>query len=87
MDWFSPDADKTYIAWGGIAIGIIVVIGLMILHSGDKEKDLLSGEHIMAMIAMPSLMLTYAVGHKAGQAAKENEMNKTQKGGDPDADT
>ena len=87
MDWFSPDADKTYIAWGGIAIGIIVVIGLMILHNADKEKDLLSPEHIMGIITMPTLMLTYAVGHKDGRNSKENEINRKEKGDDPDADT
>ena len=80
MNWFSAEADKTYIALGGIVIGIIVVVGLMILHNNDAQKDLLSGEHIMAIIGMPSLMLTYAVGHKHGQASKENEYNKKDKG-------
>lgn len=81
MNWFSQEADKTYIAWGGLIIGLIVVVGLFILHNADDQKDLLSGEHIMAIIGMPTLILTYAVGHKHGQESKENGNTK----GDPDA--
>ena len=84
MNWYSKEADKTYIALGGLIIGLIVVVGLFILHNADDQKDLLSGEHIMAIIGMPTLILTYAVGHKHGQESKEN--GNTKKEGDaPDA--
>ena len=82
MAWYSKEADKTYIALGGLIIGVIVVVGLFILHSRDAQKDLLSGEHIMAIIGMPTLILTYAVGHKHGQESKENNDNKNK--GDTD---
>ena len=42
MAWYSKEADKTYIAWGGLIIALFVVVGLMVLHNADKEKDLLS---------------------------------------------
>ena len=71
MSWFSKEADKTYIAIGGLIIGLIVVVGLFVLHNADKQKDLLSGEHIMAIIGMPTLILTYAVGHKHGVDSKD----------------
>ena len=80
MDWFSKEADKTYIAVGGLIVAIVVLVGLMMLHNADAEKDLLSPEHIMGMIAMPTVILAYAVGHKDGQ------NSKTKKEGDaPDA--
>ena len=82
MTWYSQDADKTYVALGGLIIGVIVVIGLMVLHNADKEKDLLSPEHIMGMITLPTIILSYAVGHKHGQESKANEKNK---GDSPDA--
>ena len=81
MNWISPEADKTYIAIGGILIAIIVLIGLMMLHNADKEKDLLSPEHIMGMIAMPTVVLAYAVGHKDGRNSQA-----LKKGGNPDAE-
>ena len=80
MSWFSSEADKTYIAIGGIVIAVFVVVGLFILHNADTQKDLLSGEHIMAIIGMPTLMLTYAVGHKDGRNSKENEYKEKDKG-------
>ena len=46
-------------AWGGLLIGIIVIVGLMYLHNLDTEKDLLSAEHIMAMIGVPLTILSY----------------------------
>ena len=87
MDWFSKEADKTYIAWGGLLIGIIVVLGLFLLHSADAEGDLLSGEHIMAIIGMPTLILTYAVGHKDGVKSKELEYEKEKNGDGSDKKT
>lgn len=86
MNWFSQEADKTYIAIGGLVIGIIVVVGLMLLHHADTQKDLLSGEHIMAIIGMPSLILTYAVGHKHGQASANHKSKKTEKDAEVDDD-
>ena len=79
MDWFSKDADKTYIAWGGLVIALVVLIGLMMLHNADAEKDLLSPEHIMGMIAMPTTILAYVVGHKDGQNSKENKEGTDEK--------
>ena len=81
MSWYSKEADKTYIAWGGLIIALFVVVGLMVLHNADKEKDLLSPEHIMGMIAMPTVILSYAVGHKDGR----NSVEKENKGDEPDA--
>lgn len=71
MRWYSKDADKTYLALGGLVIAVIVVIGLMVLHSRDLQNDLLSPEHIMAIIGLPTVILSYAVGHKHGQESKE----------------
>ena len=76
MAWYSKEADKTYIAIGGLIVAVIVLVGLMMLHNADKEKDLLSPEHIMGMIAMPTVILAYAVGHKDGQ----NSVNGRTKG-------
>lgn len=82
MNWFSPEADKTYIAVGGIIIAIIVLVGLMILHNIDREQDLLSPEHIMGMIAMPTVVLAYAVGHKNGR----NSVDDKHKGDNADVE-
>ena len=73
MSWFSKEADMTYLAIGGLIIAGIVVIGLMILHNLDTEKDLLSPEHIMAIIGLPTVILSYAVGKKHGEAAGKKE--------------
>ena len=71
MAWYSKEADKTYVAIGGLIIGLVIVVGLMILHNADKQKDLLSPEHIMGMITLPTIILSYAVGHKHGVDSKD----------------
>lgn len=76
MSWYSQDADKTYVAIGGLIIGLVVVIGLMILHNADDKKDLLSPEHIMGMITLPTIILSYAVGHKHGRESRESKEQK-----------
>ena len=82
MKWVSEDADKTYTAIGGLILAVVVVIGLMLLHNADTEKDLLSPEHIMGMIAMPTVILSYAIGVKNGRKSAEKEG----KGGETDAE-
>ena len=72
MSVFSKEADMTYMAWGGIAIAIIVIVGLMYLHNSDTEKDLLSPEHIMALIGVPLTILSYVAGKKHGESTSNN---------------
>ena len=75
MSVFSKEADMTYMAWGGLLIGIIVIVGLMYLHNLDTEKDLLSAEHIMAMIGVPLTILSYVAGKKHGESTSNNDKN------------
>ena len=77
MSIFSREADMTYLAWGGLLIALVVVIGLMILHNADTEKDLLSPEHIMAIIGLPTVILSYAVGKKVGEATANGKKENT----------
>ena len=76
MSWFSKEADQTYLALGGLIIAVVVIVGMMILHNLDQEKDLLSPEHIMAIIGLPGLILSYAVGNKHGKETARNNDNK-----------
>lgn len=73
---WSDDFDRSIIAIFGGCLGIIVVIGLFILHEIDDQNDLLSPEHIMAIIGIPGLFVMYALGHKNGQA-RERKKNDT----------
>lgn len=75
MNWYSKEADNTYGVWGGLIIGIVVVVGLMLLHNADTEKDFLSPEHVMGLIAMPTVIMSYFVGKKHGEinGKRDNE--------------
>ena len=74
MSWFSKDADQTYLALGGLFIACVIVVGLMWLH--NAEGDLLSPEHIMALIGMPLTILSYAVGKKVGEMTANGNNKK-----------
>lgn len=67
MNFFSKDADHTYLALGGLVVAALVVVGLMLLHHMDDGRDLLSAEHIMAIISLPTVILSYAVGKNQGE--------------------
>ena len=77
MSLTSRDADDTYLVWGGIIIAIVVIIGLFALHYTTPDKSLLSPEIVMAMIAIPSAMFSYAMGKKKNNESNGNG-NKTQ---------
>ena len=43
MNWYSKEADKTYIALGGLIIGLIVVVGLFCPTQRRRSKRLAFG--------------------------------------------
>ena len=63
----NKDLDTTLMALTALLLGLVVPIGLMILHIRNPENSLLSPEIIMAMIQMPGLFASYALGKKAAQ--------------------
>ena len=63
------DLDTTLMAITAMILSFIVTIGLFILHVvSDSEKSLLSPEIVMALIQLPGLFCSYALGKKAGQS-------------------
>ena len=70
---WSDDFDRSVIAISAGVLGFVVVVGLLILHAIDAQNDLLSPEHIMAMIALPGGFVMYALGHKNGQAIERRK--------------
>ena len=63
------DLDTTLMAITAMVLSFIVTIGLFVIHViGKEEKSLLSPEIVMALIQLPGLFASYALGKKAGQA-------------------
>lgn len=63
----NKDLDTTLMAITALIVGVIVPIGLMVLHHLDKENDLLSPEIVMALIQLPGIFAAYALGKRMGQ--------------------
>ena len=74
MRWFSKEADNTYLILGGIALAVVVIIGLFVLHAMNAEKSLLSPEIVMAIVGIPAAMFSYAMGKRSGE---QNENGKS----------
>ena len=63
----NKDLDTTLMAVTALLLSLIVMIGLMVLHIRNPENSLLSPEIVMALIQMPGLFASYALGKKAAQ--------------------
>ena len=63
----NKDLDTTLMALTAFLLGIIVTVGLMVLHVMNPENSLLSPEICMALIQSPGLFASYALGKQKGQ--------------------
>lgn len=61
------DLDTTLMAIAALILGVIVPIGLFILHFLTPERSLLSPEIVMALIGLPGIFASYALGKKVAQ--------------------
>ena len=75
MRWFSKEADNTYLILGGITLGVLIVVGLFTLHAMSPAETMLSPEIIMAIVGIPAVMFSYAMGKRQGES--NGNGNKT----------
>ena len=64
----NAELDSTLLVMGGLFIAILVVVCIFALHFKDTTNTLLSPEILMALIMMPSTLISFAMGKKSGRA-------------------
>ena len=64
----NAELDSTLLVMGGLFIAILVVVCIFSLHFKDTTNTLLSPEILMALIMMPSTLISFAMGKKSGRA-------------------
>ena len=66
-DWSNREFDTTLLIFIGGFIAILVVVGCFLLHFLSEDNSLLSPEILMALIMMPSTIISYAMGKRSGE--------------------
>ena len=64
----NAELDSTLLIIGGWIIAVLVVAGIFALHFVRPQDTLLSPEILMALIAMPTAIISFAMGKKSGRA-------------------
>lgn len=64
----NQELDSTLLVIFGSILAFTVVIGIFALHFVSPEDTLLSPEILMALIMLPSTIISFAMGKKSGRA-------------------
>ena len=77
----NKELDSTLLILIGGFIAILVVVGCFVMHFLNSENSLLSPEIMMALIMLPSTLISYAMGKQRGmdQASQNGNTNGVQK--------
>ena len=63
----NSELDTTLLVMGGLIIAALVVCGTFALHFVSPANTLLSPEILMALIMLPSTIISFAMGKKSGR--------------------
>lgn len=75
----NAELDSTLLVLFGSVLAFLVVAGIFTIHILNPEDTLLSPEILMALIMMPSTLISFAMGKKSGRAeAMTNGTTSTQ---------
>ena len=66
------ELDTTLLTLTGGFIAILVVVGCFVMHYLNPENSLLSPEIMMALIMLPSTLISYAMGKQKGMDQTQN---------------
>lgn len=72
----NKDLDTTIMSITALLLGLIVPVGLMILHIRSPENTLLSPEICMALIQLPATFAAYALGKQRGQTEANGQTKQ-----------
>ena len=64
----NAELDTTLLVIFGSILAFIVVVGIFAIHILNPTDTLLSPEILMALIAMPGAIISFAMGKKSGRA-------------------
>ena len=64
----NAELDSTLLVIFGSILAFIVVVGIFVIHILNPTDTLLSPEIVMALIMLPSTIISFAMGKKSGRA-------------------
>ena len=64
----NAELDSTLLVFGGLVIALVVVCLTFALHFVSPANTLLSPEILMALIMLPTTIISFAMGKKSGRA-------------------
>ena len=73
----NAELDTTLLVIFGSILAFIVVVGIFAIHILNPTDTLLSPEILMALIAMPGAIISFAMGKKSGRAEAMTNGNTT----------
>lgn len=73
----NTELDSTLLVIFGSILAFVVVTGIFAIHILNPEDTLLSPEILMALIMLPSTLISFAMGKKSGMREAMTNGNTT----------